>query len=63
VLVAREGEELELYVHTIADVFTELGRAGLRVDTIAEPRPPRASSVLGPAVPSTIVWRARKEGV
>jgi hypothetical protein len=39
-------------------VFTELGRAGFRVDTILEPRP----STPGARIPDTIVWRARKEG-
>ena len=58
VSVERNGELISLYVHTVGDVFTELGRAGFRVDTIAEPRPPGT----GVRVPSTIVWRARKEG-
>jgi len=40
----------------IGDIFTELGRAGFRVDTIVETRPPAAR------VPTTVVWRARKEG-
>jgi hypothetical protein len=39
-------------------VFTELGRAGFRVDTVLEPRP----DTPGARVPATIVWRARKEG-
>jgi SAM-dependent methyltransferase len=56
--VERDGEPLRLHVRDIGDVFTELGRAGFRVDTILEPRP----SSPGARVPDTIVWRARKEG-
>src|SRR3954451_14260078 len=52
--VERDGEPLRLHVRDIGDVFTELGRAGFRVDTILEPRP----SSPGARVPDTIVWRA-----
>ena len=58
VTVDRGGEPVPVYARTIGEVFTELGRAGFRVDTILEPRPDAA----GAKVPSTIVWRARKEG-
>ncbi len=54
----RDGESVQVHARTIGDVFTELGRAGFRVDTILEPRPESA----GAKVPETIVWRARKEG-
>jgi hypothetical protein len=47
-----------VHARGVGDVFTELGRAGFRVDTILEPRPDSP----GARVPSTIVWRARKEG-
>lgn len=60
--VERYGERFTLYPHTIGDVFAALGRAGFRVDVIAEPEPVRRADP-GPAIPSTIVWRARKEGV
>ena len=43
---------------TSVEVFTELGRAGFRVDTILEPKP----STPGARIPDTIIWRARKEG-
>jgi len=56
--VERLGEPAQVHARTIGDVFTELGRAGFRVDTILEPRP----DVPGARLPSTIVWRARKEG-
>lgn len=44
------------YVHPVGKVFTDLARAGFRVDAIVEPQPSR-----GP-FPQTIVWRAKKEG-
>jgi hypothetical protein len=57
VAVEQHGETLTLHARGIGDVFTELGRAGFRVDTIVEPKPaPNAT------LPTTIVWRARKEG-
>jgi SAM-dependent methyltransferase len=56
--VTREGEPARIHVRDISAVFTELGRAGFRVDTILEPRPPTP----GARVPDAIVWRARKEG-
>jgi SAM-dependent methyltransferase len=56
--VERDGEPVRVHVRDVGDVFTELGRAGFRVDTIVEPRP----STPGARIPDTIVWRARKEG-
>jgi len=56
--VERDGESVRVHVRDVGTVFTELGRAGFRVDTILEPRP----STPGGRVPDTIVWRARKEG-
>ena len=56
--VERDGESMRVHVRDVGDVFTELGRAGFRVDTILEPRP----STPGARVPDSIVWRARKEG-
>ncbi len=58
VVVERDGESVQIHVRDIGEVFTELGRAGFRVDTIAEPKP----STPGARIPDTIVWRARKEG-
>lgn len=57
-LVERNGEPIHLYLRTIGEIFTELGRAGFRVDTIAEPE----FGAVDGRIPSTIVWRARKEG-
>lgn len=56
--VHRDGGFARIHVRDIGEVFTALGRAGFRVDTILEPRP----STPGARVPDTIVWRARKEG-
>ncbi len=56
--VERDGDSVRIHVRDIGEVFTELGRAGFRVDTILEPRP----ATPGARVPDTIVWRARKEG-
>jgi SAM-dependent methyltransferase len=56
--VERDGEAVRVYTRGIGEVFTELGRAGFRVDTVLEPRP----DTPGARVPATIVWRARKEG-
>jgi SAM-dependent methyltransferase len=56
--VARDGASVRIHVRDIGEVFTDLGRAGFRVDTILEPRP----DTPGSRVPDTIVWRARKEG-
>ena len=61
VTVQRDGEPLTLYPRTISEVFTELGRAGFRVEVLIEPRP-APNTLLSVTPPSTIVWRARKEG-
>lgn len=46
-------------VHRIEDLFVALERAKMRVDTLLEPKPPRGDAML----PSTLVLRARKEGI
>lgn len=58
ITVDRDGTATQIYTRNVSEVFTELGRAGFRVDTILEPRPAQFSEKL----PSTIIWRARKEG-
>lgn len=60
--VARDDEIIQVLPRTIADVFAALHRAGYRVDVLLEPEP-LFSTDPGPAIPTTIVWRARKEGV
>lgn len=61
ITVDRNGESLTLFPRTIGEVFMSLGRAGFRVDTIVEPEPVSGESP--PMLPSTVVWRARKEGI
>ncbi len=60
--VDRDGEAVMLYSRTIGDVFAALGRAGFRIDVLLEPEPLRSADP-GPAVPTSIVWRARKTGL
>jgi SAM-dependent methyltransferase len=52
---------VKIYPRTISSVFMGLNRAGFRVEVLAEP-PPQGGADQQPAVPPTIVWRARKEG-
>jgi SAM-dependent methyltransferase len=59
--VGPEGEPVLLTRHTLSEVFTGLTRSGFRVDTLLEPEPARTPG--GRALlPTTVVWRARKEG-
>ena len=55
------------FVRSFSALFTELGRAGFRVDTVLEPEP---TSTGGPhwspameRVPATLILRVRKEGI
>jgi SAM-dependent methyltransferase len=59
--VMRDGESITLYTRTIGDVFAAAGRAGFRIDVLLEP-PPLRSADPGPAIPTSIIWRARKSG-
>jgi len=52
-----QGEDTMIeYPRTISSLFTSLGRANFRVDTILEPVP------RGQLVPPTLIIRARKQG-
>jgi SAM-dependent methyltransferase len=62
VAVRRDDERVEVSLHTFAEVFAALHRAGYRADALLEPEPIRSIDP-GPSIPTTIVWRARKEGV
>jgi hypothetical protein len=62
IVTTRDGEELQVWPRTVADVFSGLHRAGYRVDVLLEPEVLRSADP-GPAVPTSILWRARKEGV
>jgi SAM-dependent methyltransferase len=59
--LAHEGEKITLWPRTIADVFAALHRAGYRVDALLEPQPLRSADP-GPPRPTSVVWRARKDG-
>ena len=62
------GEQGEVLLHPIAEVFTMLGRANFRVDTLAEPFPVPGSANsqhCHPArrwLPETVIFRGRKDG-
>jgi SAM-dependent methyltransferase len=60
--VYRDDEQIRVYPRTVADVFAGLHRAGYRVDVLLEPEAVQSSDP-GPTVPTTMIWRARKEGV
>jgi SAM-dependent methyltransferase len=60
VSVTRWGEPATVYPRSLSETFADLSRAGFRVDTLLE-LPPSAHS--SEPVPSTLVWRGRKEGV
>jgi SAM-dependent methyltransferase len=60
--VVRDGQDLTLYPRTVSEVFAALHRAGYRVDALLEPELLRSGDP-GPAAPTAIIWRARKEGV
>lgn len=54
-----DGTTVDQYPRPISEVYMALVRTGFRIEVIAEPRP-----VLGDqAHPTTIIWRATKEGV
>lgn len=54
-----DGLRIEQYPRPISDVYMALVRSGFRIEVIAEPRP-----LIGEAAhPTTLIWRARKEGM
>ncbi len=55
----RSGEQITLYPRTIADELTTLHRAGFRIDVLLEPAPVGDDRAL---LPTSVIWRARKEG-
>ena len=58
VTVQRWGEGVTVYPRSLSETFADLSRAGMRVDTLLELTTTSADA----PVPSTVVWRARKEG-
>jgi SAM-dependent methyltransferase len=61
IIVTRDDEAIQMWPRTLADVFSALHRAGYRVDVLLEPEPVRSSDP-GPSTPTSVIWRARKEG-
>jgi SAM-dependent methyltransferase len=61
IMTTRDDEPIQMWPRTIADVFSALHRAGYRVDVLLEPEPLQSSDP-GPAAPTSVIWRARKEG-
>ena len=61
IITTRDDEAIQVWPRAIADVFSALHRAGYRVDVLLEPEPV-SSSDPGPATPTAVIWRARKEG-
>jgi SAM-dependent methyltransferase len=59
IAVERDGEEITLYPRTIADELTTLHRAGFRIDVLLEPAPLGDDRAV---LPTSIIWRAAKEG-
>jgi SAM-dependent methyltransferase len=57
--LSRSGEQITLYPRTIADELTTLHRAGFRIDVLLEPPPLDDDRAL---LPTSVIWRARKEG-
>jgi SAM-dependent methyltransferase len=62
IFTTRDDEKIQMWPRTIAEVFSALHRAGYRVDALIEPEPVRSDDP-GPATPTSIIWRARKEGL
>ncbi|MFM8972739.1 MAG: class I SAM-dependent methyltransferase [Actinomycetota bacterium] len=60
--IRHAGEEISVIPRTIASIFASLHRAGYRTELLLEPEPMRSDDP-GPILPTTVVWRARKEGV
>ena len=60
--MTRDDELIRIYPRTITTTFASLHRAGYRVDIVLEPQAEQRADP-GPEIPTTVVWRARKEGV
>lgn len=62
VTVERMGEPFTLFVRSLSSMFAAFTRAGFGVDHLLELAPVRSSDP-GPTLPTTVVWRARREGL
>lgn len=61
VTLEREGAMVTLHPRSIADVFAGVRRAGFAVEQFLELEPTDRPDA-GPAFPTAMVWRVRKEG-
>jgi SAM-dependent methyltransferase len=59
--VERMGETFRLPIRALSSVFAAFSRAGFAVDQLLELAPVHTADP-GPRVPTTVVWRARREG-
>ncbi|MCC6226299.1 MAG: class I SAM-dependent methyltransferase [Microthrixaceae bacterium] len=58
-----DGEVGTVHPHSVGEVITTLWRSNFRVDTVLEPAPTANTDLLGEWVPTSLVIRARKQGV
>ena len=64
--VSIDGAPSPIEAHRITDVFTALGRSNFRVDALLEPKADATSAFSSPLdewIPSTVIFRGRKEGI
>ncbi len=61
VTVERMGEHFRLPIRALSSVFAAFSRAGFAVDQLLELAPAHTADP-GPRVPTTVVWRARRQG-
>jgi SAM-dependent methyltransferase len=62
VTVERMGESFTLYVRPLSAMFAAFTRAGFDVDHLLE-LAAETSADPGPALPTTVIWRARRLGL
>lgn len=60
--VARLGETFTVQLRPLSTTFAAFARAGFAVDQLLEVGP-RASADPGPTLPTTAIWRARRQGL
>lgn len=58
-----DGEDGTVYPHSVGEVITTLWRSNFRVDTVLEPPPSAHSEPIAEWLPTSLVIRARKQGV
>ena len=61
IMIREFNDEFRMFPRSMSMLFSALGRAGFGVDALIEPEP-IAQSFIGPAVPGTLIVKARKLG-